>query len=129
MCLDTETINIGGSGFIKGQLKEIEIRFDPCFPTEKQSCATDREFIQWFDNKEFYMWTTGNYLDPMGSVDEKESLKQRIVYQLALGTTLGIHSQVYFEMNMEEVKVKHEGDLAFGYNKPEPQVVQRFLNS
>jgi hypothetical protein len=32
-------------------------------------------------------------------------------------------------MNMAEVKTKHEGDFAFGYDKPEPQVVQRYLNS
>ena len=52
-----------------------------------------------------------------------------MVYQLALRTTPGISSEVYFEMNMAEVKAKHEGDYVFGDDNPEAQVVQKFLNS
>ena len=121
-CLDTEQIEVGGSGFIKGQLREIEIKFDPCVnPVNRTDfCAIERDFNQWFDNKVFYMWSSGNYLDPRGSIQSDDSLKQRMVYQLALETTFGVKSQVYYEMNMAEVKVKNEGDVAFGYEKPEP---------
>ena len=75
------------------------------------------------------MWSSGNYLDPKQPVESDLSVKQRIVYQLSLSTTLGVKSEVYYEMNMAEVKTKDESDFAFGYDKPEPRVVQRYLNS
>ena len=52
-----------------------------------------------------------------------------MVYQLALNTTFGVQSHVYYELNMAEVKVKHAGDHAFGYEKPDPVTVHRFLNT
>ena len=110
--MDTENIDVGGSGFIKGQLREIEIRFDPCVnPVNRTGfCANDQDFGQWFDNKVFYMWSSGNYLVPGNEIQSDESLKQRMVYQLALNTTFGVQSHVYYEMNMAEVKLKHAGD-------------------
>ena len=30
---------------------------------------------------------------------------------------------------MAEVKVKHEADMVFGYDKPDPETVHRFLNT
>lgn len=88
-----------------------------------------RDFRQWFDNKEFYLWSTGNYLDPTDVNDSKMSVKQRIVYQLALRTTLGLKSEVYYEVNMAEVKTKHAGDTIFGSDRSEAKVGQRFLNT
>ena len=130
MCLDKSKIDIGGSGFIKGQLKEIEIRFNPCEDLPGVvSCTSAIDFKNWFSKKTFYMWTAGNYLDPKQPVESELAVKQRIVYQLALGTTLGVRSEVNFEMNMAEVRTKHEGDFAFGYEKPESKIVQRYLNS
>ena len=70
-CLDTDAIDIGGSGFIKGQLREIEIRFDACVnetlvPDENgqvEYCAEQIDFELWFRNKVFYMWSAGNIID------------------------------------------------------------------
>ena len=120
-CLDTPNIDLGGSGFIRGQLREIEIQFNPCLDaTSSKPCESDRDFFQFFDNKVFYIWSAGNYLDPRAGVETPESLKQRMVYQLALETTLGHKSEVFYELNMSEVKISHEGDQAFGEEKPEP---------
>ena len=91
---------------------------------------SDEDFTKWFANKEFYLWTSGNYLDSKtGDVESADALKQRIVYQLAVSTQPGRQSEYFFEMNMAEVKIKHEGDQVFGDEKPEPRIVQKFLNS
>jgi len=51
------------------------------------------------------------------------------VYQLSLTTTSGVKNEIYFDMDMSEVKTKHKGDYIFGTEKPEPKLVHRFLNS
>lgn len=89
-------------------------------PSRPGFCVDQKNFNQWFDNKVFYMWSSGNYLDPRGQIQSDDAMKQRMVYQLDLNTKFGFQSHVYYELNMSEVKVKHEGDHAFGYEKPEP---------
>lgn len=129
-CLKTENIDLGGSGFIADQLRDLEIRFEPCSEKSgERKCANTKNFLQWFDNKQFFLWTAGNYMDPKGSIEADEALQQRIVYQLSLTTTSGVKNEIYFDMDMSEVKTKNKGDYIFGTDKPEPKLVHRFLNS
>ena len=90
----------------------MEIKFEPCIEgyDGHVDCVSDKDFNQWFDNKEFFMWTAGNYLDAQSSIETEEAMKQRMVYQLSLGTTNGVKSEVYFEVTMAEVSIKDESD-------------------
>ena len=61
------------------------------------------------------MWTAGNFLDVQGSPDNiDKAMTQRMVFQHQLGTNAGVRSEVYFELNMAEVKIKNQVDTIYG---------------
>ncbi len=48
---------------------------------------------------------------------------------MALPKTPGLKSEVFFDMEMTEIRTKQEGDSIFGYNKPKSKLSHRYLNS
>ena len=43
--------------------------------------------------------------------------------------TAGLKSEVFFDMEMSEIRTKQESDSIFGYEKPKSKLAYRYLNS